>query len=209
MATSRRLTASKLPQSPKGVFDLFAKRYKKLNDYALKVVTPAEFGQRAGAVVEHPEQRVAIEPGSKTILVTEGASLGAVRHEVERALDEAYNVPLADRGGYRYDHRDLDQLNAHRAAYGQHLDEFPDRSPTTDTQSPRETLDLMSRQNEPILGAEGPKASELAGETVNRDKDKQLDTIIADEEIAVVESIVGGIQGRAKDLCIMDKVIPA
>jgi hypothetical protein len=211
MAIARRLTASKLPQTPRGVYDLFAKRYKKLAETAtLQAVTPEEFQRLAGSQLEHPEQRtlmVGDEGGPKTILVTQGASLGAVRHEVERALDEAYNVGAGESGGYRYDHKDLDQINAHRAAYGVTLDSNPDRAtPSIDA---REAVDLFSRDNTPIMGTEGPKAADHAEEVVNRDKDRQLDTMISDEEIGAIESIVDNIQGRAKELGIMDKVIPA
>lgn len=207
MATARRLEATGRPASPEGLFDFLTKRYKKLGQFKLQKVAPAEFGQRVGNALEHPEQRVAIEDSSKTILYTEGASLGAVRHEVERALDEVYNVPPSERGGYRYDSRDLDQMNAHRAAYGQTIDEFPNRA--TPSTSPREAADLFNREAEPILGAEGPQVSAHIDEVVNREKDVKLDKVISEEEVPALESIVSNIQGRARDLGIMDKVIPA
>jgi hypothetical protein len=207
MSTQRLLEAAKKPATPQGVFDYFAKRFKKLNDYSLKTVPPAEFGQRVGNILEHPEQRVAIEEGSKTILVTEGASLGAVRHAVEEALDNVQNVRGDRAGGYRYRKTDVDGMNAHRAAIAELMDEAPDRLPQAS--DPRAMLDSVANKPEPIMGGEGPKSSAQIDEVVNRDKDVKLETLVKDEEVGAIESLIAANEGRVKDLGIMDKVIPA
>lgn len=209
MAISRSLGAAKQPATPQGLFANFTKRFKALaSNFKLETVAPGEFFQRAGAALEHPDQRAVIEPGTKTILTTEGATLGAVRHEIERALDEVQKIQGDARGGYRYRKNDLDLINAHRAAMAELVDEFPDRLQGRQA-SQQEAVDAFSKQDEPILNYRGKEASDAATELVNRDKDQKLERMIADEEIGAIEDIISNIQGNARDLGIMDKVIPA
>lgn len=192
--------------TPQKLFDGFAARYKKLSDFSLKQVTPQEFAARAANMLEDPNQRAVVEPGSKTILVTDGASMGAVRHEIERALDSAYGVTGDAQGGYRYHKKDAEGQTEHRLAIRALYEQFPERAPRTPT--PDESVDLFSRR-EPLMGADGPKASDQAWQEVEQRKDLDLETMIKDEEIDAVESITQNITGMVRDLGIMEKVIPA
>ena len=207
MATARALTEAKLPATPAGLFQQFTRRFKSLKDWSLKQVPPAEFGQRVAGELEHPGQRVATLPATRTILATEGATLGAVRHEIERALDTVQKIRGGDAGGYRYRRGELDQINAHRAAMAELTDQYPQRNPGAVT-APRTAVEKFSSQPEPILNAHGREASDAAWQHVEQDKDRGLERMIADEEIGAVEDVIANIQGAAKDLGIMDKVIP-
>lgn len=192
--------------TPQNLFDTFAARYKKLQDFSLKAVSKEEFQAQTQGLLEHPDQRAAVDPGSKTILVAPDAPLGAVRHEIERAIDQAYGETGDKAGGYRYRAKDGETQVGHRAAHREHYDEFPDRSPQR--ASPREAVDLFSKRDEPILGHQGPADADEAWQVVEKGKDLDLETRIKDEEIAVVEDIAQNITGAARDLGIMDKVIP-
>jgi hypothetical protein len=198
--------AERIAKTPQGLYDTFAARYKKLQDFSFKHMPREQFEAEARGLVEHPDQMAAVDTGSKTILVAEGAPLGAVRHEIERAVDTAYGETGDKAGGYRYRAKDADGQVGHRAALKQHYEEFPDRAPRT--MQPKEAVDLFSRRDEPILGHQGPADADRAWDVVQDGKDKDLERMIADEEIGVIEDIANNITGAARDLGIMDKVIP-
>ncbi len=194
--------------SPERLIQKYTKRYKALGDVSFAVASTTDnWETRARALREHPDQVVVWEPGSKTILMKSGATpLGALRHEIERALDDLYGVTGDARGGYRYSNKDADGPTAHRAALKELYEEAPDRRPKVP--SPNEQVEMFSRADDPILGKGGRAAADSAWDVIQDGKDKDLERMIADEEIAVVEDIARNITGEAKDLGIMDKVIP-
>ncbi len=186
----------------------FSKRYTKLGETKLAELTPEQFQLTAANLLEHPDQKVVYDPQSKKLLVTDGATPGAIRHEIERAIDDLYGAKGEEAGGYRFDKRDGDGPVALRQAIAEQYRASPERAPTS-AKTGKETLDLFSRDTQDITNVRGDEADARNWEKMNEDKDKDLETLIKDEEIDAIKSVADINHGLVRDLGIIEKVIPA
>jgi hypothetical protein len=196
---------------PKVAFDSlfkhFAKRYKGMKDWSIWT-RPDEMYQREAdrGALEFPEQQVYVDADSKTIVASEGASLAAVRHEIERALDLVHGYRDAQAGGYRYRRGDTDGPVVHRQALKALYDADSSRM-AAPAARPEQALDIFARQAEPIIKPDNA-ASEAIWDRVESSKDMDLDTIIRDEEIAVAEDTLRHIGNSTRAAGIIEKVTP-
>lgn len=188
--------------------EIYAKRYKNLKDLEVHELDPAEFSQRFANALEHPDQRALYDLNDKALYTREGASAGAIRHELERALDDLYSRRGENAGGYRYAKDDLDGQTAHRKALKALYEERPDRAPRAE-RTPEQAVTRFSDPDQPGLFQENAQAiADRNWDVLQDGKDKDLDRIMADEEIAALDSIATNLDGSIRDLGVLERTIP-
>lgn len=188
------------------LFKHYAKGTKKLDGWSIWTRTDEAY--RADShpeLLEHPEQKVYVDAEAKTIVASDVASLAAVRHEIERAMDAAQGYKGGDAGGYRFKRGDNDGPVIHRKALSQLYKDAPDRAPVAEATS-EQAVDMFSR-NEPIMRPD-ERASQEIWDQVENDKDKDLDTLMKDEEIEVLEDTLRHVQNSTRAKAALEKVIP-
>jgi hypothetical protein len=179
---------------------------KKLDGWTLWTRTDEAY--RADAhpeLLEHPEQKVYVDVEAKTIVASDGASLAAVRHEIERALDIVQGYKGDEAGAYRYKRDDLDGPVMHRKILSELYKTDPSRAPDPEAK-PEQAVDLFSRPEPVMKPAE--RASQEIWDQVEQDKDKDLDTLIKEEEIEVLEDTIRSVQNSARAKGVLEKVTP-
>jgi hypothetical protein len=188
------------------LFKHYAKGTKKLDGWSIWTRTDEAY--RADShpeLLEHPEQKVYVDAEAKTIVASDVASLAAVRHEIERAMDTVQGYKGGDAGGYRFKRGDNDGPVIHRKALSQLYKDAPDRAPVAEATS-EQAVDMFSR-NEPIMRPD-ERASQEIWDQVENDKDKDLDTLMKDEEIEVLEDTLRHVQNSTRAKAALEKVIP-
>ncbi len=188
------------------LFKHYAKGTKKLDGWSIWTRTDEAY--RADShpeLLEHPEQKVYVDAEAKTIVASDVASLAAVRHEIERAMDAAQGYKGGDAGGYRFKRGDNDGPVIHRKALSQLYKDAPDRAPVAEATS-EQAVDMFSR-NEPIMRPD-ERASQEIWDQVENDKDKDLDTLMKDEEIEVLEDTLRHVRNSTRAKAALEKVIP-
>jgi len=186
----------------------FDKRYKRLKNLTVKEDHPIDFAAESGPLLDSPDQRVIYDPRPEVLRVTEGATPGAILHEINRAIDALYEKAGNESGGYRYRKDDLRGQTAHRVALRELYQADPERAPQAH-RTPTEAVDEFSKPDQPGLFSDtGRRVADQAWDTVQDGKDKDLETIMKDEEIAAVESVVANTDATIRDLGIAERIIP-
>ncbi len=196
---------------PKVAFDSLLKHYKKntskLSDWSVWTRSDEMYRREAPSdMLEHPEQKAYVDVEAKTIVASDTASLAAVRHEIERALDTVQGYKGDQAGGYRYRRGDKDGPVIHRKVMSQLYKQDPSRAPTPELK-PEQAVDLFSRP-EPIMKPAEAESQKI-WDQVENDKDKDLDTLMKDEEIEVIEDTARTLQNNARAKGVIEQVTPA
>lgn len=190
----------------KAVFKHYAGQTKKMKDWSIWIRPDEAYRNETDkGLLEHPEQKAHVDADAKTVVVSDTASLGALRHEIERAMDGIQGYKGGEAGAYRYRRGDNEGPVIHRKMLSQLYKESTDRAPPSEVK-PEQAVDLFSRP-EPIMKNDDEAAQQI-WDTIEQEKDKDLDTLIKEEEIEVLEDTLRHVQNDARAAGAIERVIP-
>ena len=174
------------------LFKHFQGIYPELAETKFDLVPPEEYdrnvahGNETGAIDVDPRQRAYYDQERNEFVASADTTLGQLHHQIQAHLDDrqGFHADPAERGGYRITRDDFAAAKTVRKA------DLENSGPqTAGRPSPADQLEKFA--NSPDIGVTpvDRASAQRISDTINRDKDKDLDTLMGEEEEVARETV--------------------